>query len=117
MGDKNILFLIMRFKESVVIRLGLLTHLSQMNLPILIHRTSQFQILGGSGGNFNFYSNFIRIFCKQTVETRDQTSDLGLHCLPIPIKTTLGLYGLMSIQESDSLCGVGSDRHVYERKE
>ena len=48
-----------------------------------------------------FCSNFNRTICKQTVET-DQTphkvaSDLGLHCLPMSNKKTLGLYELNEI--------------------
>ena len=40
---------------------------------------------------FYFYSNSLRNFCEQTVETPDQTShsvasDLGLHCLPMSNK-------------------------------
>ena len=47
----------------------LLTHLSRMNFPISIDRSSPFQILGVLGGIFHFYSNVHGIFCKQTVET------------------------------------------------
>ena len=61
-----------------------------MNLPNLISRMSPLQILGVLGGIFHFYSNFNRIFCKQTVETdqtpRSTASDLGLHCLPMSHK-------------------------------
>ena len=65
-----------------------LTHLSRMNFPISISRTSLFQILGVLGGIFHFYSNLNRTFCKQTVVVSNQmpcsaASDLGLHCLPM----------------------------------
>ena len=49
--------------------LAILTHLSLMDLPTIINWTNQFQILGVLGAIFHFYSNFDRIFCKQTVET------------------------------------------------
>ena len=56
-------------------------------------------ILGLSGGFFQFYSNFNRIFCKQTRRpdktARSVASDLGLHCFIRPTKSTLGIYGLM----------------------
>ena len=57
--------------------------------------------------NFNFrgvgwYFSFFQIFIEHSVsnsEGPDQTphdavSDLGLHCLPISLKMTLGLYVL-----------------------
>ena len=40
--------------------LTILTHLSRMNFPIPIRRTSLFQILGVFGGIFHFYSIFDR---------------------------------------------------------
>ena len=46
-----------------------LTHLSRMNFPISIGRTSLFQILEVLGGIFHSYSSSNRTFCEQTVET------------------------------------------------
>ena len=46
-----------------------LTHLSRMNFPISISRTSLFQILEVLGGIFQSYTNSNRTFCEQTVET------------------------------------------------
>ena len=40
-----------------------------MDFPFLINLTSPCPFLGLLGGSFHFYSNFNRIFCKQTVET------------------------------------------------
>ena len=45
-----------------------LTHLSRMNFPICISRTSLFQVLGVLAGVFHFYPIFKRKFCKPTVE-------------------------------------------------
>ena len=45
-----------------------IAHLSRMNFPISISRTSLFQILEVLGGILHFYSNFKRNFCKETVE-------------------------------------------------
>ena len=76
-----------------------------MYFPIHINWMSPFPISGLLGGIFHFYSNFERLFCKQTVENLirccvlwqanskepDQmpcfaASDLVLHCLPMPHK-------------------------------
>ena len=90
-----------------------LTHLSRINFPISIGRTSLFQILGVFGGIFHFYSNSNRTFCEQTVETL-----IRLHavrrlisvcavCL-CPTKRRLGLYGLISLYYKQ--CGPRSDQ-------
>ena len=76
-----------------------LTHLSQINFPISISRTSLLQILGVLGGIFHLISNFNRKFCKQTVETLIRRRVLrrliwvSTVCL-CPTKRTLGLNGL-----------------------
>ena len=78
--------------EKNQISLGTLTHLSQMNFPISIVRTSLFQILGVLCGIFHFFLNSNRTFCEQTVERDpDQkpcsaVSDLGLSYLPMSHK-------------------------------
>ena len=46
----------------------------------ICYQLDQFiSVKGLFGGIFHFYSNFNRVFCKQTVET--QISDMGLHSL------------------------------------
>ena len=57
----------------------MLTHLRRMEFPTIINWTGPFP--GLLSGIFHFYSNFKRAFCKQTVETQNVASDLGLHCL------------------------------------
>ena len=64
----------------------LLTHLSWMNFPISIDRTSLFQILGVLSGITHFYSKVHRVLCRQSVETQIRRRILrhliwGLHCL------------------------------------
>ena len=76
-----------------------LTHLSRMNFPIAISRTSLFPILGLLGGIFHFYLNFKRKFCKQTMENqirRRVLRHLIWFCTvcQCPTKRMLGLYGL-----------------------
>ena len=44
------------------------------------------------GGIFHFYLNFDRTFCKQSVETLTRHRVMGLHCLPLSHKKTLGLW-------------------------
>ena len=74
---------------SLVSRRTALTHLSRMDFPISIGRTSLFQILGVLGGIFHLYSNSNRTFCKQTVETA--ASGLGLYCLHMSHKKDVRL--------------------------
>ena len=66
------------------------THLSRINSPISIGRTSLFQILGVLGGIFHFYSISNKIFCEQTVGTLIWVCAVSL----CPTRRTLGLYGL-----------------------
>ena len=78
-----------------------LTHLSQMEFPILINCTSSFSFEGLLGGISIFYSNSNRNFCKQTVENLIRRRILRrliwfLHCLPLSHKKTLGLHGLIA---------------------
>ena len=49
---------------------------------------------------FQYYLNFIRIFCKQTVEILISfaESDLGLHCLHMSRKKKLGINGLRNLK-------------------
>ena len=74
--------------------LNLLTHLSLMDLPTLISKTSPFPILGALGGIFHLLP-FNRTFCKQTVKIviRHRIFWVCTVC-PCPIKRPLGLYGL-----------------------
>ena len=71
-----------------------------MYFPILINWTSPFTILVLLGGIFQFYSNFKRNFCKQTVENLIRRRILRrliwfcTVCL-CPTKRTLGLYGFI----------------------
>ena len=53
-----------------------------MEFPSIINWTSPFPFSGMLGGIFHFSSNFDRNLCKQTVETQNAASDLGLHYLP-----------------------------------
>ena len=57
-----------------------------MDFPISLNWMSSFLVLGLLGGIFQFYSKFNRTFCKQTVETHNVASDLGLHCLSLSHK-------------------------------
>ena len=59
-------------------------HLSRLNFPTHISRTSLFPTLGVLGAIFQFCSNSYRTLCEQTVET--VASDLSLHCLPMSHK-------------------------------
>ena len=70
---------------------SILTHLSQMEFPILINCTSSFPFEGLLGGISVFYSNSNRNFCKQTVENLIRRRILRrliwfLHCLPLSHK-------------------------------
>ena len=78
-----------------------LTHLCQMYFPIFINWTSPLAILGLLNSIFQFYSNFKRHFCKQTVENLISCRILrhliwfctAYRC---PAKRTLRVYGLMA---------------------
>ena len=80
------------FEPCYIENNAMLTHLRRMEFPTIINWTCPFP--GLLGGIFHFYSNFKRALCKQTVETQNVASDLGLHCLLCPTKRKLGLYGL-----------------------
>ena len=74
-----------------------LTHLSRMNIPISVNRTSLFQTLGVLGGVSHFYSKSIMSVISGDP---DQTpcsaaADLGLHCLRMSHKTDARLNGLI----------------------
>ena len=76
-------------QTSALDKSALLTHLSRMNFPISISRTSLFQILGVLSSIFQFYSYSYRTFWEPTVVTlirHSAASDLGLHCLPMSHK-------------------------------
>ena len=80
-----------------------------MNLPPYISRMKLFQILGLLGSIFHFHSN---------IGDPDQTpspatSDLGLHCLPMSHKRTLGLYGFNQIIDIQAF--IYMHVHVYIR--
>ena len=60
------LFLV-RFRSDM--RQTIFIHLCLIECHTVIIWTSPFPFKGMLGGNFPFYSNFNRIFCKQTVET------------------------------------------------
>ena len=107
---------IMRQKKHVGVTL--ITHLSRMDFPIPINWTSPFPILGVLGPVFQFYQNFDRIFCKQTVETlirRRVMRRLVWVCTVClcPTKRALGLYGLTHIAsflwDTDKQCRTRSD--------
>ena len=66
-----------------------------MNFPISIGRTSLSQILGVLGGIFQFHSSSNRTFSEPDQTPRSAASDLGLRCLSMSHKRTLGLYGLI----------------------
>ena len=92
-GDKSIQ------SREICSRNRYLTHLSRMNFPISIGRTSLFQIIGVLSGIYHFYSNFKRNFCKQTVENLIRCRVLRrliwfCTVCRCPTKRTLGLYGL-----------------------
>ena len=70
-----------------------------MHFPILINWTSSFPIIGLLGGILNFYSNFKRNFCEQTVENLIRCPVLWrlmwfCTVCRCPTKRTLGLNGL-----------------------
>ena len=67
------------FEPCYIENNAMLTHLRPMEFPTIINWTGPFP--GLWGGIFHFYSNFKRAFCKQTVETQNVASDLGLYCL------------------------------------
>ena len=67
------------FEPCYIENNAMLTYLRRMEFPTIINWTGPFP--GLLGGIFHFYSNFKRAFCKQTVETQNVASDLGLHCL------------------------------------
>ena len=59
-----------------------------MEFPTVLNWTNPLPILELLVGIFQFYSNFKRYFCLQTLENPDQTprfaaSDLVLYCLPM----------------------------------
>ena len=60
---------------------SILTYLNRMEFPTVIIWTSPLPTLGLPDGIFKFYPNCNRTFCKQTLETQNMASDLGLHCL------------------------------------
>ena len=94
----------LKFDENLLSGIGgcHLTHLSPMNFPISISRTSLFQILGMLDGIFHLYSNSNGTCCEPTVETLIRSCILRLLfwvravCLCPTIKT-LGLYGLNQV--------------------
>ena len=96
MLNKLICHSLNRFASNVCFLPKKLTHLCRMYFPIQINWMSPFPILGLSGGVFNFYSNFKRNFCKQTVENLIRCHILRhliRFCTVCPTKRKLGLYG------------------------
>ena len=77
-----------------------LTNLCRMEFPIDINWNSPFLFLWMLGGIFHIYSNFNRIFCKQTVENLIRRRLLRrlvwffIVCR-CPTKRTLGLNGIL----------------------
>ena len=82
-----------------------LTHLTLMEFPALMNWTSLFPFLGLLYGIFQFYSNFNRTLCKQTLNILNRHNILWrlnliyTVCL-CPQKRTLALYVLIKASQT-----------------
>ena len=76
--------------DETTIKTCQLIHLSWMDLLTLISRTSLSIILGVSSGISHFYSIGHSVSRDPDQTQHCAASDLGLHCLPMSTKRTLG---------------------------